>query len=431
MRKLLMGSTAVAAAALFAPGGALAQGADPFQPAGPPMVSHRLLEVRVGGYFRGYYGYASQSSQTERDAAGTTRIGNSDFLQETEIHIVANGKAANGLRYGAAIELQNDSINQTLTVAGSTGSAASKNTIDIDEAWGFIAGPFGQLRFGDEDNVYGLMAQGHITNFASGGVDGDFYDVLVGAARPNFNMTSDAGDNTKLIYMSPQFFGFDAGVSFAFNTGEADREGCVAASTACDRLSATTGANFRRRNEITAMLRWRGSFGGVGLGAHVGYFGADPIKNSTGVSPERINILLGGVQATAFGLTVGGHVTYGAARENFFTPRLPDRIGARQDDRNLLSIAVGASYTIDAITVGAQYVNARSAGNQTITTGARREQGLNVGATYRIAPGIEAIAEYTYVLRKESGFDFISGGTGALNNRIRADVVLAGFRFAF
>ncbi|WP_426954822.1 porin [Muricoccus radiodurans] len=436
MRKLLLGGTAIAAAALYAPTGALAQAADPFNTAGPPMLSHRLLEVRVGGYFRFYYTY------TDQDFASVAGLstGKSDFLNETEIHVVANGKAANGLRYGVALEIQNDSIAQTSTPT--SGSGTPKTTLDLDEAWGFIAGSFGQLRFGDEDTVLGLMSTGHITNFATGALDGDFYDSLIAPLRPQLNQTSDPGDNTKIIYMSPQFFGFDAGVSFAFNQGESDREGCVTGpagfsgsgiNTSCDRLSAAPGGLLRRRNEITAMLRWRGSFGPVGLGAHVGYFGADAIKNTTGPSGDRLHMGLAGAQITAYGLTAGGWFQWGRANANF-TP-----IANAGDDRNMSAYYLAASYTIDALTVGAAYGGVYSAGNQGATTGGRRDLGFNVGLTYRIAPGLEFVAEYTNIRRREGGFNFLTnaansglpGDTRGTNSRIEADVFLTGFRFAF
>ena len=34
------------------------------------------------------------------------------------------------------------------------------------------------------------------------------------------------GDSTKIIYLSPQFFGFDFGASYAFNYGVGEDTGC-------------------------------------------------------------------------------------------------------------------------------------------------------------------------------------------------------------
>ncbi|WP_419898452.1 porin [Roseomonas sp. USHLN139] len=431
MRKILLGTTAVVGALVMASTGAMAQGADPFRAAGPAMMSHRDLEVRLGGFFRYYYSNTTQDFTN--GAAGN--LGKSDFQQETEIHIVANGKAANGLRYGVAVEIQNDNFRQAQSIAGS--NTTTKTQLDLDEAWGYVAGSFGQLRFGDEDNVYGLMGQGYVANFASGGLDGDFYDSLYGQGRPALNMQSDAGDNTKIIYMSPQFAGFDFGASFAFNQGEGPEAGCGTTGTGCDRLASVAGGLIRRRNEVTAMLRYRGSFSGVGIGAHVGYMGADAIKNTTGISPDRMNLGLAGIQFTAFGFLVGGQYVFGDGN-NGFSPRA----NLAGDSRQMNSFFTGVSYTYGDFTVGADYAEVRSAGNQSAAangaalTGSRLEKGFNVGGTYRIAPGIEYIAEYTYIKREEAGFNFATGAANAAatrntNNSLDANVFLTGFRFAF
>lgn len=481
MRKLLLGSTAVAAAALFVPGASAQTPAVSNVIIGPgagnawsgfgdinrPNLGGTAgalgaLEVRLGGFVRAYYGYNSQSIQRGPAGApgsgvGETRIGNSDFFQETEIHIVANGKAANGLRYGAALEVENDMIVQVGGSSAATGSFPNKNTLTLDEAWAYVQGPFGQIRFGDEDPALALMATGHITNFATGGLDGDFYDVLVGPARIQLGMPSDNGDSTKIVYMSPQFFGFDFGASFAFNQGESDREGCLDFVAACDRTSATNGGLARRRNEVTGVVRWRGSFGPVGAAAHIGYLGADGVKNSStlptlgaGVSPERINNFEAGAQLSAFGFTIGARGSMGNSNiTGGHVPLFPDRPGAggfRRDDRDSSMFSIGASYTIDAITVGVQAARVHTAGSQNFGTGGRREQAINGGITYRIAPGLEAIAEYTYLERRENGFNFLTGTSGvastvngaggnfsgeSANNRVRANVVLAGLRLSF
>ncbi len=423
MRKLLLGTTAVVGAVVMASTGAMAQGADPFRAAGPAMTSHRDLEVRLGGFFRFYY------SNTTQDYLNTpaANMGKSDFQEETEIHIVANGKAANGLRYGVAVEIQNDSIRQA------TPGVSTKTQLDLDEVWGYVAGDFGQLRFGDEDNVWGLMSQGQIANFATGGLDGDFYDSLAGNS-PNLNQPSDAGDNTKIIYMSPQFAGFDFGASFAFNTGEGELSGCTGSNTSCDRLGSTNTAIARRRNEVVAALRYRGSFSGVGIGASAAYIGADVVQNNNGPSAHRINVGAFGLQLSAYGFLVGGQYLFGDAGNNFYTPR--QKVDG--DQRQFNSFNVGASYTLGQFTVGTQYGETRSAGNQSVgvtgpLTGGRTDKGWSVGGTYRIAPGIEYIAEYTWYQIKESGFNFASGaatGTNA-NNSVDGQVFLTGFRFAF
>src|SRR3712207_7593353 len=58
MRKILLGTTAVVGAALLAPGTAAAQQAP---------------TVRIGGYFRAYYGYTQQTSPHSTGLAQTSQ----------------------------------------------------------------------------------------------------------------------------------------------------------------------------------------------------------------------------------------------------------------------------------------------------------------------------------------------------------------------
>ena len=133
--------------------------------------------------------------QRHRGQLGASaRTGKHDFSTDAEIHVFVNGKTANGLTYGAVVEIQFD--NNEGTVRSPRRSYTSKTMADIDEMYAFIASPtLGQLRFGDEDGPFGgLMNAGFITNFGTGGVYGDWQDFVI---RPNRTTTSpgDVGDN--------------------------------------------------------------------------------------------------------------------------------------------------------------------------------------------------------------------------------------------
>jgi hypothetical protein len=442
MRKLLLGSTAVAAAALFAPGGAMAQGVA-FDAAGMGTAapSMRGLEVRVGGYFRAMYNYTNQDG----DSNATTRLGKSDFSQEIELHFLVSGKAANGLRYGVALEIENDAYRQPQAGNPSTNvvTNGAKNTLNYDEAWAYLAGPWGQIRYGDEDGAIQQLASGHVTGFGVGGLDsGDaFQQTINGNTRLAHTGPNDLGDNTKLIYLSPQFFGFDAGASFAFNSQEGSLSGCDSLATAalCDRVSVIDGINVRRRNEIQASLRWRGSFGPVGIAATVGYIGSDSVKNSGAsattaagaLSPQRLDMIWAGTAVTGYGFTVGGWFTGGSANANFATLQ-ESRAGARVDDRNVGAYLVGATYTIDAVTVGGHFVQVLSAGSQDIRTGGRRETAFAIGGNYRVAPGLDFFTEYLQTQRKERNFNMLTATvTPGATDGTTVGTVLAGFRVAF
>jgi len=433
MRKILMGSTALAAAALFAPGDAYAQ-----LPADPGLT------VRIGGYFRFNYMFTDQdfgsTTATAAPAAGTlggANTGKNDFYSDAEVVVIVAGKAANGLTYGAVIEIefdQNDGTsNGVFATAGGTRvnrSGANNTTAGTDEMWMFLATPtLGQIRLGDEDGVAGgLMNVGAVTGFGTGGVDGDFGDGIIrNGGRFGGAFGGDFGDNTKISYLSPQFFGFDFGGSFAWNTGEGEDVGCVtdAPTVTCQRTGSGFGATARR-NEYQLAARWRGTVSGIGLQFGGFFVGSDAQRNLNpgAVQNAGLSVWNIGAQASAFGATVGAHFTAGRANQGF---ALLPRSGNNDD---MSQFFVGASYTIGRIIVGANFVRGDYEGS-TAVAGDRKYTAFGLGLSFNVAPGLQVVAEYVYATQEENGFNFQTGGAGLANNEMTANTFILGTRIAF
>jgi hypothetical protein len=463
MRKILLGTTAVVGAALLAPGVATAQTAP---------------TVRIGGYFQTLYGYTRQTGTVATNVSmnnigasdtaanggvsptqtnpnpvtgnipASARLSKSDFNADAEVHVFVNGKTANGLTYGAVIEIQFDTAEAAVR-NDARRAVSNKTTASIDEYYAFIASPtLGQFRMGDEDGPFGgLMNVGWVTNFGTGGIYGSWESFV---ARPNRTTTSPGGvgDNTKVIYLSPQFFGFDAGVSFALNEGEGEDTGCLNsfASLNCDTVYAATGnTGFARshdlpgrRNELQAMLRWRGSIAGVGLAASFGTLQSSVVRGAnatTGAVTRNLRsptIYQGGVQASYQGFTLGATYMWGNT-SFFYIPATP---GAPHMEQWF----VGGSYTIGAFTIGANGFWGHYPQINVANGPSQRRGGFGVGANYRLGPGLDVVAEWVQHNTKTPGVsnnfptaNLLNNNSGGNNTRDRAtaQVFLTGIRLAF
>jgi predicted porin len=411
MRKILLGTTGVVAAALIGMGAAQAQQAP---------------TVRVGGFMLTQMNYQdddldkANGAPTGVGAAGRVARDEMDFKNEIEIQLTVAGKAANGLAYGAVIEIQND---------GTGGSV-----MDIDEAYVFVGTPtLGQLRFGEEDSAASLLQVRHPA-LATSGTDGDWDDGLASssaftAGGPSLATgINDGNDATKIIYLSPQFAGFDFGLSYTPNRNEGDR---IIAGRALDSLSGTIASTSGHRdavgltNEISAALRYRGTFGGVGIAAGFGYMQAEGARSTsagaatTSVTGADMQAYTVGLNLSAFGFTVGGEYTWGQYQG---TVSAAPTSKANQDDSS--HFALGVTYTTGAISVGAFYGAAEQDTNTGANAANKREQTVwGISGLYAVAPGLDVYATYAQI-------DDNNVNIGTLVNR-EASVFLLGTRIAF
>jgi len=317
------------------------------------------------------------------------------------------------------IEIQND---------GTGGSV-----MDIDEAYVFVGTPtLGQLRFGEEDSAASLLQVRHPA-LATSGTDGDWDDGLASssaftAGGPSLlTGINDGNDSTKIVYLSPQFFGFDFGVSYSPNRNEGDR---IIAGRALDSLSGTITAGSGHRdgtgltNELSAALRYRGTFGGVGVAAGAGYQTAEAATaTAAGAAASArpdLEAYTVGLNLSAFGFTVGGEYTWGQYSSN--TTSTVNRANA--DDSS--HYALGVTYTTGAISVGAFYGAAEQDTNG--AGKAKREQTVwGLSGLYAVAPGLDVYA--TYAQLQDDNVN-IKVGDNTLQNR-EASVFLLGTRIAF
>lgn len=455
--------------------------------------------VRLNGRFR-FFAAAIFDKDVENNAAGTgfsgtvnpvtglgtatggNKLATYGFGEYARLYPGFDGVAANGLKYGASLEIRQD--NNSGAGGGTFGSISVQNrarsSLYLRREWGYIGtNEIGIFRLGATDQPTSLFLTGNFENFNDGGWNGDVPGLVAAPAAPlwPFSDTGSYYTTNKIVYLSPQLFGFDLGASYEPSTANVNvGSGCGAgsfagtnfinpagtfvpaaganstgaASPGCDRLSSSpiNAESARRRNTFDVVLRYRGTFGPAGIAATAGYIGGGHVlDNSTGVAfnnnplvgPIRrdyqgLNIGDFGLAATFAGFTVGGHYTFGR-----FNGNVANLVPSGFSDTR--AYVVGASYTLGPIIAGVQYFvneNPGDLGNAFFGR-QRREQGLAAGGTYALAPGVSIFLSYLWGQRKQNGFDLVTGqGVSAaapngvpFNNKVTSQVFAVGTGFSW
>ncbi len=467
MRKILLGTTAVVGAALLAPGafaqapvttvpgggaglrGDATTGASAVTVPAPAIAAPGGLGIRLGGFFdfRSAYIQDDWDRARSRNSLGANGGGPNaaarnryDFQNDSELFVFVDGRAANGLTYGAEFQFQMDGVGGT-----------SNTVVDLDEAFMFIGTPtLGRLTFGQEDNAASLL------QIRAPGVgelaDGNWSDFIINAGLFSSAYMlagiNDGNDSTKIIYTSPQFAGFDFGVSYA---PQSRSEGRAIAQTGTLGGAVT---NFQRdrttaENEIAVALRYRGTFGPVGVNAGVGAMFADSARLGTTGTPlannaraQNINAYTAGLSVSAYGFALGGEFTWG--QWNGGSPG-GAAMNPGLDDSYLY--VIGATYTFGPVLIGANFGQAfqdngvRSVAGGFENVADRTHTYWGVGAVYTIAPGLAAYLLYNSIndenIPTAAPSNARYGGTGTAlasfngSNTRTINMGLAGIRLAF
>jgi predicted porin len=301
---------------------------------------------------------------------------------ETEIVVRADGKADNGLLYGAKTEFQNSS-------AG--------GGVSTDEASVYLSGTWGRIELGDFDGAADTLAI-YAPLVGIEQLDGDAYDFLdvtaplAGATtgtrfgiQPFFGLVKgpDSGDSTKVMYLTPRFAGVQAGVSYA-TQNQSEAQGVVAlkSQTPSYKDFWEFGANYT------------GSFAGfsVAVGATASMGSGEDRQSPPFTTPAAATQLedffawQAGAQVGYAGFKVGGGYIDG------------DDFGARRNTvaGDATAWHLGASYTAGPFAVGVTYADAEGA-KPGFTTYASEYKTYGGGVAYTLAPGFVVQADLMYV----------------------------------
>ena len=189
MRKLLLGTTALAAAATLSANAALA-------------------DVSISGAYE--WSYNSRSSN-DTSLDGTT------FGNDSEIKFTFSNKTDSGLTITAVTELFADGDESGDTAGTTGGNSTDEHSISI-------SGGFGTIKLGNDDSVgdnFGIEAEDLIAEESTplrGAADSMTVGILT-----DTDIRPASGDSNKISYYLPAMGGFTAGVSHTTSvTGASD-----------------------------------------------------------------------------------------------------------------------------------------------------------------------------------------------------------------
>ena len=361
MKKLLLATSAIIGAVSFA-----------------SAASAEAPRVTVGGFIDFQAAAVSDDLDAGRRGYG--------FRNDTEIHFSVDGKTDAGLGYGAVIELEADIDGDT------TGSGT-----ESDRTYVYLDGGWGRFELGaNTDAATALKVDASSIARATGGIDGDWFRFAGAPAgffvvRPDLFVshggvqTPGATENaSKVTYYSPNWSGFQVGVSYAPDSGERGQDATFTDINAGDVEDVISGG-------VTYNHSWDSLDLGLSATFETGDF------EVTGVSAD----------GWALGASLGfGGLSFAAswAEQDF-------------DNTDTEFYTLGAAYDFGNFGVSVTWLD-----SEFDFGGASNDfNNLSFGADYAMAPGFTPYAEVSL-------YEFDSAGVGGDND---GTVFIVGTQLAF
>jgi len=415
------------------------------------------LNGRVETDFAGVWTSADTSQNAEGKPTGykVNPLGIGAYMR---LYPGFDGVSSNGLRYGAAVELRQNfgaadrQFPNNATGGGSLSASAMdfNQTVYVRRAFGYAASDqVGLLRVGTTDGVIGLFDPCIFTsqcwdagqgNFNGGGIE------VQGPGNPTaipFVWLAQAGaeyDNAKIVYLSPQLYGFDVGMQYAPSMGNTFQNGgagvgCGQAGPTC--ISVTSGNDPTRWfNQVGIGVRYQHNFGAVDLKAY-GFYetaGKETLTTAAYSTPAAQRKLAGGGSALLLPYDNLNFYKAGVALTAFNTTLAADYIGGAvngqltmrpQGGTSMNAVVTGLTYANGPITAGVEVGLIYDQGLPQLTgLTQRRQEEFAIGGAYKIAPGFQVAAEYNYTYRYQGGVNANTGLIGTTQAAKGQGVVL-------
>ncbi len=398
MKKILLGTTGLVGAALFA-----------------AAASAETPKVTLGGFSNFQAGWTSNDA----DEVETDDDRSMAFRNDNEISIHVDGKSDAGLAYGVVVDLEADisGDNDTQHDEDDSDSPLLGNSA---RTFTYLEGGWGRVELGGNKSAAATMrVDASTVAVATGGINGDWRHFV----QPN-GTTQNAGDEnyittsklqmehggvdytgdestyniTKATYYTPRFSGFQGGVSFS---PDVQNVGQVA-----QRIDDQDEDGYGEIWE--AALGYEGQFSGVKVAASAtGNWADADVTGDDDIEGWNFGALLGW---NAFSLAG----SYGNWGEGAFEVSSVSGSNTLIDDA-LVDVdgsywTVGLAYDAGAVGLSATYIDSE------LEEGAVENEfdNLVLGADYKLAPGLTTYAEVAFYDYDSEDVDDNNDGTTVL-----------------
>jgi hypothetical protein len=339
MKKNLLATTALVAAGALVSTGAFA--------------ASKPISLKVGGYLEQWVGFGSADHDTNGE------VQDIDVQEDGEIHFKGSTTLDNGLTFGVNVQLETQ-------VQGD----------QIDEAYIFVKGDFGEIVLGSENGPAYVMHYGASTN-GPGLNSGDHQNWIPGndfGLASTYAFARRDNDSEKIRWMSPRFSGIQLGASYAPEATQ-DDDGFP--------TEATNGAG-NEENVWAVAANYDNKFGDFRVRASLGYQGFGD-SNTTGA--ENMWTAAAGLRLETGGF--GVHLSGARMNDASATVETRDTIaGSVLYSSGPVGVSLGVVYGVDEGATAAI---------------SDKQVAVELGGKYKLGPGVEAKGAIYYGSRDDAG----------------------------
>jgi outer membrane protein OmpU len=352
-----------------------------------PAFAADGIKLSVGGFFNAAY-------QATFDDDGEGEPGNErntdGFFQSAEIFFDGRTTLDNGLTVGARAELEGETEDD-----------------QIDEAWIFFSGGFGEARIGSIDDALAyacILPPGATENFSAFSPDQWAANTVISNPACVGVDESPGGDAQKLLYFTPVFGGFQLAVSYTPNGGDQNH----APEFGGPHLGMPINDDDESRHNFSVYATYTYEGDGWGLTWGGGGSWEGHVEKTSGPNREKQDFYQTGLNLTFGNFSVGGVFEY----YNDVLDRTRDEEDAGAPVAEDAWVAGGGiAYSFDPFVIGAQYSHLKAEGGDSSIVSDFTQDRAMITATYDLGPGVQLDAElaYTWVDTDPEGFTTADG----------------------